>query len=103
MTISSLNRSTISAITAVALSAGLWSGSAAAGERNRRDADLGAAVAVGVGAAILGTILAKKSHDRRGHYYGDRRDHEYRQAPPRFERPQPHYRAPKHEYQNSGP
>ena len=83
-----------------AMSIGMAAGPAAAHERRAEEA-AGAAIAIGIGALVLGKVLSSRDHDR------DRGRHrEYRPEPriERYSHPAPHvHRAPpRQEYQNSG-
>ena len=94
MTASKQSRLVVSAAAAAVIAVTVGT-PANANERRRSDGEIGAAVAIGVGALILGSVLAQKSH--RDRY------REVRHEPPRhrYSHPAPHVnRAP--EYQNSG-
>jgi hypothetical protein len=87
MSIVKTSRAALAAVTIAALSTASIGTSASAGEHRRHNNDAGAAVALGIGALIVGGIIASQS--RRD------RHHEYRHAPP------PRHYAPA--YREHGP
>lgn len=86
---SRLSRKFATAVTIAALGLSSVVSPASAGALRRGDERAGAAIALGIGALVVGSILAAKSRDTR------HADFRREPAPPRYSHPAPHInRAP---------
>jgi hypothetical protein len=86
-----LPRTALTAFTIAAFACAAFAGPASAGEYRRHNDDAGAAIALGIGALVIGGILASKSKHR-----GHNDERHYRHAPPpRVYHENRHYAPPR--------